>query len=53
MDRLAAPVRYEDPDAVYPHIYGPLNVDAVLSVRLVERGADGEFLALGDALVPT
>ena len=27
----------------YPHIYGPLNVDAVLKVMEFEAGADGKF----------
>jgi uncharacterized protein (DUF952 family) len=27
----------------YPHIYGPLNVDAVLQVFEFEPGADGKF----------
>jgi uncharacterized protein (DUF952 family) len=27
----------------YPHIYGPLNVDAVLKVIEFEAGADGKF----------
>jgi uncharacterized protein (DUF952 family) len=35
-DKVASPVRYEDvpgePDP-YPHIYGPLNPDAVVEVR--------------------
>ena len=29
LDRVAAPARYEDPDRVYPHIYGGLKRDAV------------------------
>ncbi|HEX2914077.1 MAG TPA: DUF952 domain-containing protein, partial [Chloroflexia bacterium] len=27
--KLKAPVRYEDPNHIYPHIYGPLNRDAI------------------------
>src|SRR4051795_7339469 len=29
--KVRAPVRYEDPRRVYPHIYGPLNRDAILA----------------------
>ena len=28
---------------VYPHIYGPLNMDAVVSVRTVPRQVDGTY----------
>ena len=45
-DRIAAPVRYKDPSLIYPHIYGPLNVDAVESVRPMLRDADGRFLGV-------
>jgi len=27
----------------YPHIYGPLNLDAVISAAAFEKGADGKF----------
>ena len=44
--RLSSPVRFEDPGAVYPHIYGPLNVAAVTSVRPVIRDNTGTFIDL-------
>jgi uncharacterized protein (DUF952 family) len=44
-DRLAAPLRYErgDPgsDELFPHLYGPLEVDAVVRVLPFEEGAGG------------
>lgn len=43
-------IRYEDPDKIYPHIYGPLNTDAVREVREVVRAEDGTFTRLGDAI---
>ncbi len=43
--RVRAPVRYEDPRRVYPHIHGPLNRDAILAVLDVARLPDGTFLA--------
>ena len=42
--RVRAPVRYEDPRRVYPHIYGPLNRDAIITVLDVPRAPDGTFL---------
>jgi uncharacterized protein (DUF952 family) len=47
-DRLKAPVKYEDPARLYPHIYGPLNFDAVVAVRPVRRAPGGAFVAIGD-----
>jgi uncharacterized protein (DUF952 family) len=40
---LQSPVRYDDPAQIYPHIYGPINLDAVVEVRRVIRLADGSF----------
>src|SRR5215207_10800155 len=40
-DRVPAPIRYEGPD--FPHIYGPLPVDAVVEVRPVTRDATGRL----------
>ena len=43
--RLAAPIKREPSRSreVYPHIYGPLNTDAVVRVYSLPRGADGGF----------
>ncbi|MGV0627286.1 DUF952 domain-containing protein [Mycolicibacter minnesotensis] len=47
--KLAAPVRWEpgvpeDPESMlFPHLYGPLPVGAVTSVRDFRPGPDGEF----------
>ena len=43
---VRAPVRYEDvpgADAPFPHIYGPLNTDAVVGARPLSPGPGGEF----------
>jgi uncharacterized protein (DUF952 family) len=54
-DRLSAPVKYEPPapvdgrsfDAVapvlFPHIYGPINRDAIVSTVGLRRAASGAF----------
>lgn len=44
--RLTAPVCYDDPEGVYPHIYGPLNREAVTEVRRAVRLADGSFVGI-------
>ncbi|MDQ4045603.1 MAG: DUF952 domain-containing protein [Chloroflexota bacterium] len=42
--RITSEVRYDDPERIYPHIYGPLNVDAVIDVLVAEQDADGTFI---------
>lgn len=45
--KVMAPIVYEDAKRVYPHIYGPLNTDAVTNVLAVERDPDGRFVRFG------
>jgi glutathione S-transferase len=50
VERLHAQIRYENLDggaAPYPHVYGPVQVDAVVSVAPLSRGQAGTF-DLGD-----
>jgi uncharacterized protein (DUF952 family) len=45
-DRLRPEVVYEPVPGMaepFPHIYGPLNVDAVAGTRPLARDADGRF----------
>jgi uncharacterized protein (DUF952 family) len=55
-DRLEAQVRWEPPDPapppdspladyLFPHVFGPLNREAVTGVRRAVRSEAGEFLA--------
>lgn len=44
-EEVEAEIRYEDPDRIYPHIYGPLNRDAIVTVLPMLRSADGTFQA--------
>jgi uncharacterized protein (DUF952 family) len=50
--RLAAPWQV-DPvgDEAYPHVYGPINPAAIVSVRRLARGPDGR-LATGLPAIP-
>jgi len=43
-DRVTSPIRYDDPAHVFPHIYGPLNRDAIVAVEDIGRAPDGTFL---------
>jgi uncharacterized protein (DUF952 family) len=45
-DRVEPEIRYEQApgwDTAFPHIYGPLNVDAVVDTRPLVAGPDGSF----------
>jgi len=42
--RVHAPMRYDDPGKIYPHIYGALNRDAIIAIRAARRDANGIFL---------
>ena len=44
-DRLEAELKYEDVPEVgaFPHLYGPLNIDAVVKVWPFSPSADGSF----------
>ena len=46
LDRVSAPWRYDAAGDDFPHIYGPLNRDAIVDVRPFPRSADGTFLPL-------
>ncbi len=44
--RVAAPIRYENLEGgtdLFPHIYGALNLDAVIAVTPFRPSADGTF----------
>jgi uncharacterized protein (DUF952 family) len=44
--RVKSPIKYEDREEIYPHIYGPLNVDAIADKRPALRAQDGTFLLM-------
>ncbi len=43
-ERVTSPIVYEDVERIYPHIYGALNRDAIVSIVPVLRAGDGTFL---------
>jgi uncharacterized protein len=56
-DKVNAPIKWEPPahpdgtpaqpgERLFPHIYGPLNRDAVVDVHNAERDSDGNFLSV-------
>ncbi len=46
VDKVTAPIKYEDPERIYPHIFGSLNRGSIASALPVKRDADGAFLSL-------
>jgi uncharacterized protein len=56
-DRLTSEVRWEapaggpppgaPPDVRFPHVYGPLERGAIVTVRMLRRGPDGSYLGFG------
>lgn len=45
-DRLAAGVRHEDlygSGELFPHVYGPIEIEAVIDAREIDPGDDGRF----------
>ena len=45
-DRITARVQFDDDSGRYPHVYGPLNTDAVVAVHPVMRDEDGSFVGI-------
>lgn len=50
--RISAPVRFDDDSGIYPHVYGPLNRDAVTDVGMMLRTKNGEFLSIDGTALP-
>ena len=51
-DRVRAEIRLEQvagSDEPFPHVYGPLNADAVVTTRRLEPGPDGQFSFAADS----
>lgn len=48
VNKIASDLRYDDEGRLFPHIYGPLNTDAVLGELAVWRADDGTFLSIDE-----
>jgi uncharacterized protein (DUF952 family) len=46
VDALRSPVRYDDVKRLFPHVYGPINREAVIGARRVIRDRDGVFVSI-------
>jgi uncharacterized protein (DUF952 family) len=42
-DRVKSPIKYEQAKdgLLYPHVYGPLNTDAIIDVKRMEKRSEG------------
>ncbi len=45
---IESEVRYDDLDMFFPHIFGPLNTNAVIGELAVDRDPDGTFTRIYD-----
>lgn len=45
-DKLRSPIRYDDAKRLFPHVYGPINRDAIVGARHVNRDQDGAFVSI-------
>ena len=49
LSKLTAELRWEPSDGdTYPHLYGPLNLDAIIQISAFKPNADGVFQSLPD-----
>ncbi len=48
LDRTGSPWRVDDPNGIYPHVYGSIDPASVLDVRCMTRAADGTFTGITD-----
>lgn len=47
LDRVPSGARYEADPPMFPHVFGPIPVGAVVSVRAAVRASDGTFTGFG------
>jgi uncharacterized protein (DUF952 family) len=52
LGKLKSKWQYDDPAHIYPHIYGPLNREAVVKVQEMPRNGDGSFIPMSDEFKP-
>jgi uncharacterized protein (DUF952 family) len=44
LERCGSPWRIDEPGKPYPHVYGPIALEAVVGVRPFRRAPDGTFI---------
>jgi uncharacterized protein (DUF952 family) len=44
LPNAGSPWRVDDPDGIYPHVFGPIERSAIVAVRPMPRSPDGTFL---------
>jgi uncharacterized protein (DUF952 family) len=44
LGRIRSPVRIEDARGIYPHVFGPIDREAIVAARPFPRADDGTFL---------
>ena len=44
LERVGSPWRYDEPGSPYPHVYGPIDRQAIVGAVGIPRGSDGRFL---------
>ncbi len=45
LDRVGSPWQVDDAGGIYPHVFGPIDREAIVAARPMPRAADGTFLA--------
>jgi uncharacterized protein (DUF952 family) len=52
LGKLKSKWQYDDPQHIYPHIYGPINREAVVKAQEMPRNVDGSFIPISDKFEP-
>lgn len=50
LERAGSPWRIEDPEGIYPHVFGPIASAAIIDQARLLRDASGRFTAIGPSL---
>ncbi len=52
LDATGSAWRFDDPDRIYPHVYGPIALSSVVRAVPIPRAADGSFLPFEPGDIP-
>lgn len=42
--KIKSPTRYDDSEKLFPHIYGPLNRDAIVKISKMSKDSKGDWI---------